>query len=477
MKDIRKTKIVATLGPASDSVEKLKELIVAGANVFRLNFSHANHEVHQVSIDNVRKASEELNMPVGILQDLGGPKIRITELEGDAEVKAGDIVKLYPSKTGEKSSNKVLYVQTVDPVKVLEAGHQVILADGIIALETIKNDALCVECKVLNNGTLRSKIGVNFPDSIVNLPATTEKDLVDLDWGIKNKVDFVAVSFVQTGADLIRVRDILKKANHDAKIVSKIEVKNSLNNLDDIYEHSDIIMVARGDLGVELPFERIPTVQRELIKKANFHGKPVIVATQMLHSMVKSLRPTRAEVSDIAAAVMTGADAVMLSEETSIGSYPVEAVTYLGKVAMEAEKSFDFEEYKVRFKESKSSDVAESIAYAACAAAIKVNASVVIACTETGYSARLLSKYRPQQPLYAVSPNPETIRRMCMYWGITPVLCKPATSHGVELEQSLRIVQEKHDLANGTLAAVTGGLNVHVPGGTSILEIREMNFR
>ncbi|MCL4125261.1 UNVERIFIED_CONTAM: hypothetical protein GTU68_056321 [Idotea baltica] len=477
----RKTKIVSTLGPATNTSEKIEALINAGVNVFRFNFSHGTYDEHYDLLKKVRSASDKLGIPVAALQDLSGPKIRIRAIdESNKTLVTGEFVNLHSSSDKESDINDI-YVELVKPHEVLSAGHRILLSDGKFELETIEvfKDKKYAKCKILAGGDLRSNIGVTFPDSVVDLPATTEKDLEDFKWGLNNELqfDYTAVSFIQKGSDLERLRIIAKESNYTAKIIAKIEMKAALENLDSILEASDGIMVARGDLGVELPIEKVPLIQKELIAQANFLGMPVIVATQMLHSMVKSLRPTRAEASDVATAVMTGADAVMLSEETAIGDHPIEAVEYLGKIAREAEKSFTFEEYKLRLRDADKETIPDAIAYAVTAASIKVNASAIIACTETGYSARLIAKYRPQQLLYGISSRMKTIRRMCLYWGVQPIFCESSDTHFDEVEAALKKVQALEKLPNGSIAAITGGRSVRTPGSTSVIEIREMNYK
>ncbi|MBX7138949.1 MAG: pyruvate kinase [Oligoflexia bacterium] len=473
----RKTKIIVTIGPASNSVEVLKRLIEAGANVFRLNFSHGSHADHLGAVQNIRKASEELNIPVGILQDLSGPKIRISAVKGDTVQLKDQQKVLLKAADGSQSDTTTIYVESLDPVKILKPGHQVLLADGIITLEAELVNRDSVECVVVSGAGLRSKVGISFPDSVVDLPATTDKDLTDVQWAITNKIDFIAISFVKSAADILRVRELLHAKGSDGLIIAKIERKAALENIHEIMDVTDGIMVARGDLGLELPLEQVPMLQKRLIEQANYQGIPVIVATQMLHSMVKSLRPTRAEVSDIATAVMSGTDALMLSEETAIGEHPVECVQYLGKVAREAEKSFVFDEYKLRLRDSDRATVPDAVAYAAAAAAVKVNAAAIIACTEKGTSARLIAKYRPQQPLYGASTKSATLQRMALYWGVIPIPLKATASHDDEIQAALESVQIREGLLNGSRAVVTGGMATGKSGSTSILEIREMNFR
>ncbi len=479
----RKTKIIATVGPASRSPERVRELIQAGVNVFRLNFSHGSHEEHLESLTTIRQAAVALNAPVAVLQDLSGPKIRISNVEGDyATVKDDDQIDLFFADTARAVSPNVLstgtavYVETVNPIEVLQPNHTVLLADGIISLvtEEVKKDR--VTCRILKGGRIRSRVGIAFPDSHVNLPATTKKDFHDLNWGIKNAVDYVAVSFVKSAEDIRMIKEVVENENGDIRIISKIERKEALDNIYEIIEASDGLMVARGDLGLEFPLERLPRIQKKLIEESNARGIPAIVATQMLHSMITSVRPTRAEVSDIATAVMSGADAVMLSEETAIGENPVEAVRYLSRIAHEAERSFDFDEYKIRLRDTSYQTVPDAVSYAACAAAVKVGAAAIIACTETGTSARLVAKYRPQQPLYGISTRQSTLNRMALNWGVIPISFDQADTHFDEIETALKTVQRRENLTNGSRAVITGGLSVRTPGSTSIMEIKEMNY-
>lgn len=470
----RKTKLIATIGPASRSPEKLRDLIRSGMNVARLNFSHGSHEEHLETLNRIREASKELDIPVALLQDLSGPKLRITELECDIQkINDGDEI-LLTFAPGEKSTSTRICLDTLDPVQFLQPGHQILMADGILelrALEVLKDS---VRCAVSKGGRIRSRVGIAFPDSEIDLPATTDKDFHDLAWGIEHDVDYVAISFVNSALDILKLREEITRQGGHSKIIAKIERKTALRNIREILSASDGLMVARGDLGLELPLEKVPRVQKRLIEEANYCGIPVIVATQMLHSMVTSVRPTRAEASDIATAVMSGTDALMLSEETAIGENPVLALKHLGKIAFEAELEFDFSEYKYRLKESDTETIPDAVAYAAAAAAKKVSASAIVACTETGNSARLIAKYRPQQPLFGASSSKRAIRRMCLYWGVQPVLFLSPENHERELETALEQVQAVGRFENGSRAVITAGLNVRTPGSTSLLEIREL---
>ncbi len=470
----RKTKIVATIGPSSRSPERVMSLIKAGANVFRLNFSHGSHAEHLEVLNVIREAAKQLNSPVAVLQDLSGPKIRISGIENEhVQIKDGDKISLRLSH-GNISDASTVYVETLDPVKYLKAGDPVLLADGIISLEALHNDGKEVVCNIVKGGRLRSKVGIAFPESNVDIAATTEKDFKDLEWGIEHGVDYVAISFVRDASDIRQLKEAIKKLGGDAHIIAKIERKDALKNLDEIVSTCHGLMVARGDLGLELPLEQLPRVQKEMIEKANFAGIPVIVATQMLSSMVTSIRPTRAEVSDVAAAVMQGADAVMLSEETAIGDHPAECVKYLDAIAIEAEKTFEFDEYKLRMRGADHETVADAVAYAACAAANKVSASALVSCTSSGRSARLLAKYRPQQSLFGSSSSLKTLRRMNLYWGVTPIPTTETTDHHGELETALKAIREYENLPLGSRAVITGGLIVGQPGSTSVMEIKEI---
>lgn len=469
----RKTKIVATIGPASRSTDVLKELITAGANVFRLNFSHGTYDEHLENLRNIRAASESVGIPVAVLQDLSGPKIRISPVDETALLlRDQDKVLLKGSDGKTLSDNRVIHVETLDPVKILKAGERVLLADGTMELLVDRVDGDSAECTVIKGGKLRSRVGIAFPDSEYQLPATTKKDFSDLAWGIANGVDFVAESFVSDVDDIVKLREKIIAAKADIPIIAKIERRKALENIDAIVGVADAIMVARGDLGVELPLEKVPVIQRELIRLSNRAGIPVIVATQMLSSMVTSIRPTRAEASDIATAVFSGTDAVMLSEETAIGERPAECVRYLGRIAMEAEKHISFEEFNLRLKDAERENVPESVAFAACAAAHKLNATAIITGTESGRSSRLVAKYRPQAPIYGASYRVEACRRMCLYWGVTPLLVPPADDLEKEICHALKTVCDIEEAPSGAPAIITTGQTMRKTGSTSMMTIR-----
>lgn len=473
----RKSKIVVTMGPATQGLAMTKKIIQAGANIFRLNFSHGTYDEHLKTLQTIRQAATELDTYVAIMQDLSGPKIRITDIDESKMVIEDDAEIRLRGPSSQPSSSDTIYIESVDPTKALEVGHPVLLADGNLVFEVTAVEKDHVVCRALKGGKLRSRIGIAFPDSALNLPAATAKDLKDLQWGVKNGVDYVALSFVNTAADVTALKDEIARLNGNQKVVAKIERKAAVLDIDNILLVTDAVMIARGDLGVNVPLERLPILQKLLIEKCNEHGVPVIVATQMLQSMVTSIRPTRAEVADVSLAVLNGADAVMLSEETAIGQYPLEAIKYLSHIAREAERRFEFLDFRWRHKDPLNQSVPEAIMFAACGAADKCKADAIIACTETGTSARLIAKYRPYQPLYGVSSREETLRRMCLYWGVIPISCKPTETHADEIVTALSEVQSRENLPNGSSAVVTGGMAARNPGSTSILEVREMRFR
>jgi len=375
----RKTKIVATIGPASSSPEVIYELIKAGMNVARLNFSHGTHQEHSMVVEHIRQASLELGVHVALLQDLCGPKVRIGLLENnEVHLVDGESIELkfFDGTTGNAQT---LYVEAFDPAKVMRAGEKALLADGRILLTALEVHKDGVKCRIDAGGSLRSRSGIAVPDSRLNLPCLTEKDLKDLSWGVENEMDYIALSFVSSSRDIVQLKDEIRKRGGDIPVIAKIERAIALDTINEIAEAVDGLMVARGDLGLELPLERVPTAQRLIIETANYHGTPVITATQMLQSMVHEIRPTRAEVSDVSTAVLDGTDAVMLSEETAIGKNPVNVIQVLDRIIQEAENQFQFESFKPRLKGSDSKTVADAICYAACGAANKVSAAAVVA--------------------------------------------------------------------------------------------------
>lgn len=436
----KKTKIVCTIGPATETQEKLEALLKAGMNVMRLNFSHGDFKEHQARVANVKKASEKTGIPVAILQDLAGPKIRIGMFKTDAVMlKEGAKFTITTDKIdGDETRVSVNYPSFAKEVK---KGHIVFLHDGRKKLEVLEVKGNDVICKVIVGGEIKGKRGVNLPDSDLSISALTEKDRTDLEFGVKNKVDFFALSFVRRAADITELRTILDAKKSKAKIIAKIETPQSLACIDEILDLVDGIMVARGDLAIEIPAEKVPAAQKMLIRKCNERGLPVITATQMLESMIKAPVPTRAEVSDVANAIIDGTDAIMLSEETTLGDFPVEAVTLMSKVAAETEKELLGEQFFA--PEGDIEAVGESVTSSAVDTADRVDAKYLVSFTERGYSSRMISRHKPAQPIFAFTPNEVTFRQSVLSWGVTPVLVKKTT----DFNEVAKIVRD-HFLKN-----------------------------
>lgn len=471
----RKTKIVATIGPASCSREVIKELLIEGMNVARLNFSHGTHEEHSETASIIREESGKLGLQVAILQDLCGPKIRISEFpEGRVKLEPNDRIELRHGDT--PGSSNALYVSAFDPAKVLKKGDKALLSDGQILLTTEEITKEAAVCSVTAGGELRSRSGISVPDSTLNLACLTEKDIKDLDWTVANRPDYVALSFVSCGKDVRTLKEELSKRDCMTPVVSKFERASSLDHLAEIIDASEAVMVARGDLGLEVPLERVPLSQKQIINMANQHGKPVITATQMLSSMVKQVRPTRAEVSDVSTAVNDGTDAVMLSEETAVGDHPPLAVHMLSQIALEADRNKIISQQDRRTRRSGASSVTDAVCYAAVSAANRLSASAVLACTESGHSARMMSKYRPDQPLFGATSNKVTLGKLCLYWGVHPLLIN--TNSNVDMEEeivsAIDALRDGYKLKPGTRVVVTAGVKSKKAGSTSIMQVREV---
>jgi pyruvate kinase len=472
----RKTKIIATIGPASNSPEKIRELIHSGMNIVRLNFSHGTHEEHSQIISLVREEAKRAGVIVAVFQDLCGPKVRIGPVQnGEIQLEGGNKISLKQTN-GDEGSPSVLFVEAFNPCEVMKIGDKAYLADGQIELIAEKVTKDEVICSIRAGGPLRSRSGIAVPDSKLNLPCITEKDLVDLKWAVREAADYVALSFVRSAKDILQLREELLKLGRAIPVIAKIERAVALDHIEEIIEASDALMIARGDLGLELPLERVPGAQKFITEKANFWGKPVITATQMLRSMIKELRPTRAEVTDVCTAVRDGTDAVMLSDETAIGKNPVQAVKVLDRIVQEAEREFIDESSKVFTRSQDWSTVPDAICFAASNAATKINASAIIVCTDTGHTGRLMAKYRPRQPLFAATTEPEVMARLVLHWGVEPVLIELAedAQSEDEITQSLLALREQYGLKPGSRVVVTAGLRTKRTGTTNVMQIREI---
>jgi len=418
---VKKTKIVCTIGPATESEENLAKLLKAGMNVMRLNFSHGDFGEHQSKVDNLKKAINATGIPAAILQDLGGPKIRTGEFgteSGRVTIKKGQKFILTTEKVvGDENRVHINYEKLTKEVKV---GERIMLDDGKkeLLVEAIKGKE--IHTKVIAGGELKGRRGANFPDTDLSISSLTPKDVSDLEFGIKNKVDFVALSFVRRPADVIELRSLLAKGKSNAAIISKIETPQAVADIDQIIELSDGIMVARGDLAVEIPAEEVPLVQKMIIKKCNEAGKPVITATQMLESMIKSPVPTRAEVSDIANAILDGTDAIMLSEETTLGDYPFKSVETMTRVAVRVEGDL-LHRQLLNGEMNHATSVGESVAASVVKTADRIDAKFIVALTSSGYGARMTSRHRSHKPIIAITPNAETFNKMNLLFGCYPL--------------------------------------------------------
>lgn len=468
---MRKTKIVCTIGPASETVEKLVLLIEAGMNVARLNFSHGDFEEHGARIKNIREAEERTGKKVAILLDTKGPEIRTQTLEGGiAELVMGDELVISMTEViGDKKKISVTYPGLVHDV---HPGSKILLDDGLIGLEVTEVREGEIVTKVLNSGTLKNKKGVNVPNVSVNLPGITEKDAADIKFGIEQGVDFIAASFVRRAADVLEIRELLEQNNGaDIHIIPKIENQEGVDNINEILEVSDGLMVARGDLGVEIPAEEVPLVQKDLIKKCNAVAKPVITATQMLDSMQRNPRPTRAEASDVANAIFDGTDAIMLSGETAAGDYPVESVQTMNNIARRTEQALNYEAMlRKKTKEAKTtitSAIGQSVAHTAS----NLSAAAILSATESGYTARIVSKYRPKSPIVAVTSNERVIRKLNLVWGVNPILGKEATSTDEMLESTIETAVTTGAIKQGDLVVITAGVPVGETGTTNIMKV------
>jgi pyruvate kinase len=464
---LRRTKIVATIGPASSHPEVLKALIKAGATTLRLNFSHGTHEDHQRYIRLIRQTAFELNQPVGILQDLQGPKIRLGRFEnGSICLNKGDRFTLTSVPIpGTETISSVTYEPLADEVP---AGSIILLDDGRVEMrvEEVDRNKRALHCRVLVGGTLSNNKGVNFPGVYLSIKAMTEKDRQDLMFGLDQGVDWVALSFVRNPQDVLEIKELIASAGKQTPVIVKIEKHEAIEQMEAILSLSDGVMVARGDLGVELPAEDVPILQKRLIATANQLGIPVITATQMLDSMVNAPRPTRAEISDVANAILDGTDAVMLSNEAAVGKYPVEAVETMARIAVRIEQ----EQIALNVKGTKRS-IPNAIAQAVGQIAEQLEAAAIMTLTKTGATARNVSKFRPSTPILAITPHVDVARQLQLVWGVKPLLVLDLPSTGQTFQAAINVAQEKNLLAEGDLVVMTAGTLQGVPGSTDLIKV------
>ncbi|SKB25980.1 pyruvate kinase [Acetoanaerobium noterae] len=467
----KKTKIVCTIGPASESIDTLKELIKSGLNVCRLNFSHGNYEEHGKRIDNIKAARNEMNLPIAILLDTKGPEIRTGKFSSPEVnlVEGQNFIITMEEVLGDETKCTVSYKELVNDVK---PGNQILIDDGLVGLAVKEIKGQEILCIVQNAGTIKDNKGVNVPNVKINLPAITPKDKKDIEFGIEQGIDFIAASFVRKASDVLAIREILEENNAtNIQIISKIENQEGVDNIDEILEVSDGLMVARGDLGVEIPTEDIPIVQKELIKKCNILGKPVITATQMLDSMIRNPRPTRAEVTDVANAIFDGTDAIMLSGETAAGKYPLESVKTMASIAIRAEQTLDYEELLKTKVKLRQLNITNAISHATCTTAIDLKASAIISATASGYTARMVSSYRPSAPIIAATNSEMVMRQMGLVWGVYPLLTEKGMSTDDVFEKSVQSALDMDYISSGDLVVITAGVPVGIAGTTNLINV------
>ncbi|MEN8189045.1 MAG: pyruvate kinase [Thermodesulfobacteriota bacterium] len=466
-----KTKIIATLGPSTESVKAIRGLILAGVNVFRINLSHGEHHQQAALIAAVKMAREQAGKETAILLDTRGPEIRTGDLKGGPLVieKGGKLV--LTSEEIESTAHRVAinYGGIVEDVK---SGDRILMDDGNLAVKVESVKGTEIHTRVLVGGKLGSRKRVSLPGVVVNLPPLTEKDVEDIRFGVRAEVDFIAASFVRKGEDVLAVRKVLEEVGGSQQVISKIENQESVDNLEEILELSDGLMIARGDLGVELEPETVPIIQKKIIRLANQMGKPVITATQMLESMINSPRPTRAESSDVANAILDGTDAVMLSGETAVGSYPEQAVRFLVKNGRVSEADLPYDDLLAKGGRYSTQTMTNSICYASCAIANDLAAAAILTATQSGLTARMVSRHRPRTRIIAMSPSAVTRRRMQLYWGVTPFEANDGDSIDSLFDNSIEAAKEKNLLHNGDLVVITAGLPFRSSGSTNMLRIQ-----
>ena len=467
---MRKTKIICTLGPSTDKGDVLRDLIANGMNVARFNFSHGSYEEHGGRLAKLKALREELGKPVAALLDTKGPEIRLKEFKNGVEMlEAGQTFTLTTREV--EGTKEICSVTYKDLPQDVQPGGTIMLDDGLIMLHIEQVTDTDIICTVLNSGKIKTKKGVNVPGVHLSMPYLSQKDREDIIFGVQNGFDFIAASFVRTAQDVYDIRNLLNEYDSNIRIIAKIENREGVNNIDSILAAADAVMVARGDLGVEIDFTELPGIQKTIIDRSFSFGKPIVTATQMLDSMIVNPRPTRAEISDVANAIYDGTSAIMLSGETAAGAYPVEALKTMSAIAERTEQ----EGFHLRSRTMDSNpgkiSVSDATAHAACLTARDVNAAAIVTVSESGTTARLLSKYRPQQPIIACVMREQVQRQLSLSWGITPLMMSLAHSTDELIEMSTALAKENGYLHNGELAVVTAGVPVGVSGTTNMIKI------
>lgn len=470
---MRKTKIICTLGPASESEEKLREIMLAGMNVARFNFSHGSHEEHKRKFDRVVKIRGELGIPVATLLDTKGPEIRLKDIEGGkTELHNGQ--KFTLTTEDMLGTNEMVSITYKNLLHDISIGTTILIDDGLIEMVVDEITDTDIICTVINGGPISNHKGVNVPGAELSMPYLSEQDKSDIMFGCDMGFDFVAASFVRCKEDILSVRKIIEDSGSHMQIIAKIENMQGIHNLKEIVEVSDGIMVARGDLGVEIPLEEVPVIQKEMIKLAESEGKQVITATQMLDSMIKNPRPTRAEVADVANAIYDGTTAIMLSGETAAGAYPVEAVKTMAKIAERTEKDINYNERLKKRENINDYDITTAISHATCTTAKDLNAAAIITVTISGFTAGMISRYKPNCPIIACSVSPKICRQMNLYWGVTPVWIPRENSADDLFEDAVRVAEKEGYIKKGDTVVLTAGVPLGVSGKTNMIRVVEV---
>lgn len=466
---MRRTKIICTIGPATQTPERLRQIADAGMNVARLNFSHGTKDEHAQRIRDLRQIERDLGVPIAILQDLPGPKIRTGQMAETVELQPGRrFVFTSRDVPGDASEVTLPYPELIAQAR---PGQQIFVADGELEFKVESATDTDVVTRVIVGGPMSGHKGVNMPGAKISLPSVTESDIEDLQFGLANDVDWVAASFVRCAADLDPVRQVIHGSGKMVRLIAKIEKLEAVEDIDAIIAAADGIMVARGDLGVEMPIEQVPVVQKEIIRKCNDHGKPVITATQMLESMTNNRRPTRAEVTDVANAIFDGTDAVMLSGETAVGSFPVETVGMMSKIAEATESALDYRKLLQERSAAAAKTVTEAIAMATVDIAQDLEATAIVTPTSSGATARAVSKFRPKAPIIAAAMFPNTYRQLALFWGVYPVLVTPSRNTDDMIDQAVRAATEVGLVKDGDTVVLTAGIPAGVPGRTNLIKV------
>lgn len=469
---MKRTKIVSTIGPASETPEMLTALMENGMNVCRLNFSHGDHEEHLVRINNIKQVRDRLGKHTAIMLDTKGPEIRIGKFKDGMTVnlKSGD--KFTLTSRDIIGDETIVSVSYADLPKDLVPGNRVLIDDGLVEFVVDEIDGTEIHTTVVNYGELKDRKGLNAPSIKINLPALTDKDISDIKFGVENGIDFIAASFIRKADDVLAIRKVLEECGGESvQIISKIESEEGVENLDSIIEVSDAIMVARGDLGVEVSNEKVPLVQKDMIRKCNLLGKPVITATQMLDSMIRNPRPTRAEVNDVANAILDGSDAIMLSGETAAGKYPLQAVETMKRIALHIETSIDFKKAVESRKEWIESDPTNAISNSVSRIAEQLNANAIVAATTSGATARAISKFRPEAPIIATTHNIDVARKLSLVWGVEAITTKKIEQTDELIDNSISEALKAEYVHEGDLIILSAGIPVSTPGSTNMIKV------